>query len=268
MHQRVRGRAVVGMAQRAGRTVLKNLHQSGSAKALLPRVHRDWPEVVFLNTAGGLTDGDRLEYAVDVAAGGRLVATTQTAERAYAGVSGTARMDVSLVADKGAMLFWLPQETILFERSGLHRSTRVDLSPTSSFLTIETVVLGRAAMGEDLAHVDFVDRRDIRRDGVPALIDILRITDEDLADRGSAAGLGFHRVLSTIAFVAPNAEDRLSQVRRVLDTPHDGVMAAASAWDGKLVVRAVANDAWPMRQMTVRIIEELGGRTLPRVWQL
>jgi urease accessory protein len=49
---------------------------------MMPRMHGRAPEVVFLNTAGGLTGGDRLDYAVDLE-GGHVVATTQTAERAY-----------------------------------------------------------------------------------------------------------------------------------------------------------------------------------------
>jgi urease accessory protein len=47
------------------------LAQAGSAKAMMPRMHGRAPEVVFLNTAGGLTGGDRLDYAVDLAGGPR-----------------------------------------------------------------------------------------------------------------------------------------------------------------------------------------------------
>jgi urease accessory protein len=57
---------------------------------MMPRMHGRAPEVVFLNTAGGLTGGDRLDYAVDLA-GGHVVATTQTAERAYRAGEGVAR---------------------------------------------------------------------------------------------------------------------------------------------------------------------------------
>ncbi len=57
--QRVRGEARVAL----GRAGLRDLRQAGSAKAMLPRVDGDVPEVVFLNTAGGVTSGDRLDYA-------------------------------------------------------------------------------------------------------------------------------------------------------------------------------------------------------------
>jgi len=61
---------------------LEGLEQAGSAKAFIHRA-ASGPEVVFLNTSGGLTGGDRLSYRLDLAAGCRATATTQTAERAY-----------------------------------------------------------------------------------------------------------------------------------------------------------------------------------------
>ena len=61
--QRSRGEAAVRLRQDGGRIRLVDLRQQGSAKAILPRV-AGVPEVVFLNTSGGLTGGDRLSYAV------------------------------------------------------------------------------------------------------------------------------------------------------------------------------------------------------------
>ena len=58
---------------------LTGLAQSGSAKALLPRSYGPAPEVVFLNTSGGLTAGDTLDYQLDLGPATRATATTQTA---------------------------------------------------------------------------------------------------------------------------------------------------------------------------------------------
>lgn len=102
------------------------LRQQGSAKAILPHVGGH-PEVVFLNTAGGLTAGDRLSYATEVPAGMRLTATTQTAERAYRAEGGEAEVRVTHRVE--GWLDWLPQETILFDCAALHRVTEIDLVP-------------------------------------------------------------------------------------------------------------------------------------------
>ncbi|MCU0912614.1 MAG: urease accessory protein UreD, partial [Rhodobacteraceae bacterium] len=84
--QRARGTACVVL----GPGGLERLAQAGSAKAMLPRVHGSAPEVVFLNTAGGLTGGDRMAFGLALGAGAGAVGTTQTAERVYRSCGGAA----------------------------------------------------------------------------------------------------------------------------------------------------------------------------------
>lgn len=260
--QRVRGRASVALS---GESRLERLAQAGSAKAFLPRAHGAHPEIVFLNTAGGLTGGDRLDYAVALGPGGRAVATTQTAERAYRSGSGRAEMNVDLDVAPGARLDWLPQETILFDGAALTRRTRARLSGDAALLFAETVILGRAAMGETVATLDFTDRREVLRDGRPVMLDPLRIDGASIA-RGEPAGLGGARALATVALVARGAEDALGAVRgRIADA---AIPVHASGWDGRLVVRAMAADATPLRRTVAGVLELLRGAPLPRVWQV
>ncbi|MDJ0827129.1 MAG: urease accessory protein UreD [Rhodobacter sp.] len=259
--QRARGHAAVDLSA----TGLQRLYQAGSAKAFLPRVHGATPEVVFLNTAGGLTGGDRFRYALDLGPGARAVATTQTAERAYATTGDQAEMEVALSVGVGAALDWLPQETILYDRAGLRRRTQVALTGDARLLWAETVVLGRAAMGETVAALDFCDRRAVTRDGVPVLIEPVRIDGAVLERRGGAAVLGGARALATVALVAPGAEDAVGGVRAVAP---EGVEAAASGWDGKCLVRAVAADGFALRRYVARLLQALRPGPLPRVWQM
>ncbi len=263
--QRARGRAAVSLDVSGGRTRLGRLHQSGSAKAFLPRVHSDRPEVVFLNTAGGLTGGDRMSFAGDLGPGARATLTTQTAERAYASSGGAARVEVDLSAADGAELHWLPQETILFDGAALDRRTTVHLAGDARFLMVETIVLGRAAMGESVTRLDLADTRTVTRDGAPFVLEPLRLTADVLARRSPAA-LGAARALSTIVLASRGAEDALGPVRAMLSEP--GTEAAASAWDGRLVVRAMAGDGWPLRRLVARVLTHLRGGSLPRVWQV
>ena len=263
--QRARGRAEVGFVHAGGRTRLADLHQSGCAKAMLPQVSGA-PEVVFLNTAGGLTGGDRLEYSLSLAPGGRASATTQTAERAYEASRGVARVSCRMSVGAGGALDWLPQETILFDRSALERTTEIDLAGNARLLLCETLVLGRAAMGETVRHLWLSDRRAIRRDGRPVLIDAVRMDGETLAMGGNPAMLGEARAVAVLALVEPGAEDALGPVRGLLS--QEGVEAAASGWDGKLVIRLMARDGWPLRRLMVKLLEHIRGTVPPRVWQI
>jgi urease accessory protein len=46
----------------------------------------------------------------------------------------------------------------------------------------------------------------------------------------------------------------------------DGTGAAASAWNGLLVVRFVADAARDMRRAMIRVMQGLSGASMPRVW--
>jgi urease accessory protein len=261
--QRATGHAAVGLSWRGGATRLDGLHQEGSAKVFLPRIHAPVPEVVFLNTAGGLTGGDRLSFSLSLGRGAQATGTTQTAERAYASRSGRAKMEVSLTVGQGAALDWLPQETILFDRSTLRRRTRADLEGDARLVLAEMVVLGRAAMGETLEQLSLDDLREVTRDGLPVLVEPLRLTDATL--RAGSAALGGMRAIATVALVARGAEDALGAVRAALA---EGVEAAASAWNGKLVVRLAGPDLRPVKRAVALVLNVIRGRPLPRVWQM
>lgn len=244
---------------RGGAAVLARLEQAGSAKAIvLPG-----PEVVFLNTSGGLTGGDRLSYALDLPEGACVTATTQTAERLYRSAGGVARIAVRARVARGARLDWLPQETILFDCCKAHRRTTVELSQGASCLLLEALVLGRAAMGEQVRACEFRDSRMIRREGRPLHLEPLALDAARLAP--GPAGLAGARALASVVFVSGGAEDALAPLRATLDEP--GVRAAASGFDGRLVVRLMADDGLPLRRQILRLLAVLRAAPLPRVWQ-
>ncbi len=261
--QRAAGLARVALGQRDGQAVLADLHQSGCAKVFLPRVHGPVPEVVFLNTAGGLTGGDRVGFSLAVADGTRAVATTQTAERAYASSGNVARLGVDLTVGAGASLDWLPQETILFDRAALDRRTTVTLAGEARLVLCEMIGLGRAAMGETVRRLWLNDRREVRRDGRPVLVEPLRLADQTLT--AGAAALGAARAFATVALVARGAEDAVAPLRRLAP---EGVDWAVSGWDGKCLVRVTGPDLRPVKRAVAMMLERLRGRALPRVWQM
>lgn len=264
-HQRAHGRATVEVSHRRGRTRLDDLHQAGSAKAFLPPGNAV-PEIVFLNTAGGLTGGDRLHYGVCVGAGSAARATTQTAERAYASPGGPpARATVRLDVGPDARLDWLPQETILFEHSDLSRDTVVDLARGAQILLCEAVVLGRVAMGETIVRARLFDRRVVQRDGRPILIDTLALGSGDYVS--GPAGLGGARAVAMLALVGQGVEDAADGLRRRL-AACAGIESAVSGWDGRCIARLRAADGLPLRRALAAAVTAVRPGPLPRVWQI
>ncbi|OWY12364.1 urease accessory protein UreD [Thioclava sp. F34-6] len=260
--QRSRGAARAGFSGAR----LTGLHQSGSAKAILPRVPGS-PEVVFLNTSGGLTSGDTLSYETQLDAGAMLVATTQAAERAYRADDGPAQVEVRHSVGSGCHLDWLPQETILFDRAKLARDTTISLASNASCLMLEAVVLGRAAMGEQVRDLQFFDMRRIERAGKPVFFEPFLLNSDILAKGGRSAVLGEARAFATLVLCRQGAEDAVEPLRAVLDEP--GVEGAASGFDGKCVIRLLAQDGWPMRRQILRLFNALRrDQAAPRVWQI
>ena len=80
--QRVDGSVRIGFRRDGGQSVLGELYQRSPGRVLLPRVPAGAPpEAVLLNTAGGLTGGDRMAIAVTVEEDAQAVVTTQAAEK-------------------------------------------------------------------------------------------------------------------------------------------------------------------------------------------
>ena len=189
-----------------GRTRLDRLYQSGSAKVRLPRVGTGEPlQAILINTAGGITGGDQLDYEVAVGDGAGAVVTTQAAERIYRRATGTAPIETTITVGAGGRLDWLPQETILFDRSSLTRRLAADVDETGSLLAVEAVVLGRAAMGEAVREASLNDVWRIRRGGRLVFADGIRLDGDARAIMaGRATGNGA-AAFATVVLVAPDA---------------------------------------------------------------
>ena len=262
--QRARGEGEVGFSRKAGRTALAHLHQAGCCKIRLPKVHGSDPEAVFLNTAGGLTGGDRITYGAAVDDAAAAVFTTQACERVYRSTGDDAVVENRLRLGADARADWLPQETIVFDGGRLRRSFEVDLSVGAVLLAVESVILGREAMGETLRSGAFRDRWRIRRDGRLIFADDTRLPDTMAAGLSGPATLGGARAFATLVMAAPKAPARVDALR-ALD-PGDGFGVSALD-DDLLVCRLIAAGGEALRAALTTAIDCLrDGRPMPRVW--
>jgi len=263
--ERVRGHARLGFDSTGGETRLVEFYQSGSAKIRMPRIGAGGArEAVLLNTAGGLTGGDHLVYEVSAGAGTRAVVSTQAAERIYRRSRGVARIETNIVVGEGAHLDWLPQETIIFDNSALSRRLCADIAPDATLFAVESIVLGRAAMGETTRKILLNDSWRIRRAGELIFADGLRLDgDASVIMAGGATGKGAIAI-ATVLLISPDAEDRIAAARAALDQSQGE--SGASAWNGMLVARLIASNGQHLRSDIIRLVEGLRGVAMPRVW--
>jgi urease accessory protein len=262
--QRAEGQGRVAVAAAEGSTRLARLYQDGCAKIRLPRdAASKGLEAVLINTAGGLTGGDRLDWRIAAGPAAILTVTTPACEKVYRARDGRAEIAVSLEAGPGADLAWLPQETILFDGGALSRRLDADLAADARLLVIEACVLGRTAMGETVRAGALRDRWRIRREGRLIFADDLRFEGPVAAIADLAPVLGGGRAFASILLAAPDAADLLTPLRQAV-----GPDGGASAFDGKLFCRLACADGLALRKALVRALAALrGGDPPPRVWR-
>lgn len=263
---RALGEAGVAASLRHGRTRIARLRQSGSAKAMAPTVGAPPGalDVVLLNTAGGVTGGDRFAYGGEAGDGAWLRLTTQAAERAYRARAGEIGViTTTLTVGSGARFDWLPQETILFDGSAIDRRLTVELASDARFLGVEPLIFGRAAMGERLRRFRFTDQWRVWRDGVLAYADALRLDGRATLGRRPAllAGAG---AMASLLYVGDDAEDRLEALRSIL--PSTGGASVVRA--GVLSARILAEDGFALRRTLLPALERLADAALPKVWTI
>ena len=264
---RARGEARIAVRASARGTELARLRQSGSAKAMTPRRSGEDLVAVLVNTAGGVTGGDRFDYGGEAEAGSALTLSTQAAERAYRARDGeVGRVSVALKAGEDARIDWLPQETILFDGAALARRLEADLAPGARLLAAEPVILGRPAMGEAVRSLRFTDDWRIRRDGRLIYADALRLIGDAREIAARRAVLDGAGAFASLALFAPDgeAEALLAPLRALLPE----TAGASLIRPGVLAARIAAPTGFDLRRALIPALELLRGAPLPTVWRL
>ena len=264
--QRARGRLLIGAASDGnGISRLKDLRQEGSYRSIFPRPQNGNLEAVIINTAGGVTGGDRFSTTISAHEKARISITTQAAERIYrATASEAGQMQTTLSVAKDAQLFWLPQETILFDGCRLERSLDVDVHPTARFLMLEPLVFGREASGETLTSGALRDRVSISSGGHPVYLDRVQMEGNLAAQLTRGALAGGARAMASLVLVDPAAKDVLPACRALLP-PRAGASLLA---DNVLVMRLIADDSFALRRVLAPIMALLTDNAVPKNWRL
>ena len=249
-------RAVGHVKLHMGVLGVSRLREAGAAKVRIPPGSR---HAILINTAGGLAGGDEFQFDMVAESDAQLTVISQASERVYRTLGPMAKVTTTLKVEDNARLNWLPHETILFDGSALERNITIDLTATSRFIGLESVVLGREASGETIRSVFYRDSWTIRRDGKLLHKDIVAI---DGLPPASKATLGAGRAIASLVFVAPNADSYLERVCAVV-----GPIGGASAWNGKLVARLVARDGLALRNVLISLLAVIvPDDELPRAW--
>ena len=209
------------------------------------------------------------------AAEAQLLASGQAAEKVYRSAGPTAEVNLSLSAEAGACLEWLPPGTILFDRVRLRRRTALSVTPGGRLLAGEILMFGRTAMGERLLQGFVHDAWRVRYGGRLVWADSLHLDGDLSMPFASPAGFADARAAGMVLYVADDAAGKIELARDLQDLAQvDGVRAGATAFDRVLLLRWLGVDAGDVRAAFGRFwsafrAEALGRPSrLPTLWRI
>lgn len=271
--ERVKGCGRLSIQKDGSLAHLENIYQSGSAKI---RIHGQPPapsiEATLINTAGGLTSGDQLNWSVSAGEDTQLSLTTPAAEKIYMAAEKTATIKTSLTVGKATHMVWLPQETILFNGAKLQRKLEVNLEKDASLLMAESYVFGRKAMQENMTSCLLEDRWRVYHQKTLVHREDFCHDTENFNTLTSPTNLSAMTACATIIYIAENALDLKHAIQSLCPPVASGVIAAVSAWHlggiNKLIVRIIGEDGYSVKQHLIPIIRRLNNRQLPKSWLL
>jgi urease accessory protein len=244
------------------------LHQEGALKVRLPTVHGERSrQAIVINTAGGLTGGDRLDLDVTLEPSAAVTISSQACEKLYKSSGGDATIHTALAVAPGANLEWLMQPAILFDGARLARKVTANIAVGGRLLAVESIVFGRTAMSEDVTRGAVSDSWRLRRDGKLIYADSFRLEGDIRAALDRPSVLDGHRAMASLIYVGDNAVERCAAVRAILgDMPH--CIAAASAWNGLMAARIVSPDGYALTRDLIDLLTRFRNAKMPRPWMI
>ncbi len=263
------GRIVLRGSDRGTRIV--DVFERSPIRIMFPRISGGAvEEAVFVNTAGGIAGGDRLESDVTALANASIAVTSQAAEKVYRALNEPARIATRLHACEAAKLAWLPQETILFNWGRLRRETEIEVSSGAELLALEWLVLGRVAHGEGMVGGHVTDSWRVRKDGRLIWADNFRTTDEIFPHLHRKALLSNCKAVGTLIFFGPYLDARLEFLRDI--APSLECHCAATSVGGLMIVRFAAPGPSDMRLGLRNLLHQFsrelgpGPFRVPKMW--
>lgn len=253
---------------------LRLLDQTPPCRVLFPRpakagVH----EAAIITTTGGMTGGDHIAMTVTAHNDARVSVSTQAAEKIYRSTGHVAGIEVSIDVDQTSSLEWMPQETILFDRSRFDRKSVISIARSSRLLACEMTVFGREAHGETNPDMDFSDRWRIYREGRLLWAENFGFQGM-LADvRQSRARLHGAGAVATLVVASPGLDKGLDDIRSLLGMS-EAVTAAVTSFGDMAVCRIAGKRALDVRNalMSLWLLTRQSsldfGPRLPRVWSV
>ena len=244
---------------------LQKLYQSGCCKILNPNSYNDNVEVVFINTAGGITCNDKINIKVSTE-NSNLSICTQAAEKIYSGFGEPANMDINLNLNN-SNLFWLPKELILFDNSKLNRKININLSGNSNLVFCESAIFGRTAMSEKIKNINFSDNWKVFINSSLKHFEAINLIGSINDNYKNNFTFANNSSLSTILIFGKIIYQLEPELRKIIKNI-DNHYCEMTTFDDKIIIRSLAEDNYDLKKTVNFIMKNIIHDKLPKSWNL
>ena len=256
-----------------GRTTLQERRHTGPLvvqKVLYPEGDAVC-HTLIVHPPGGIVGGDRLLIDAQLGDNAKVLFTTPGATRWYRSMGAAASQTVNLHARPGAIVEWLPQETIYFDNTHARNSLDVYLEGDASFIGWEIACLGRQRAGELFENGRVRQAMRIQVDGRTVFVERGQLGAQDALLK-SPLGFSGDKVFATLVAHSPKCSVALLEQCRAVAVP-EGMRIGLTLIGNTLIGRSLGNSSEQTRALFANwwkiIREPITGHIAipPRIWQ-
>ena len=239
-------------------------------KALYPE-GEEICHAILLHPPAGIAGGDELEIRIAVEKNAHALLTTPGAGKWYGSSGSQASQRLNLQVAAGAMLEWLPQETIFFNGCRAAINNHITLAADARYLGWDVWCMGRSASGERFDQGELRIATDIRLADMPLWIEQGRIAGGSPLLHASAGFAGRSVCGTLLAAGVTIAPELLATCRKVLPGEGDALhgitvlpqlLVARYLGHSSEAARAWFVDLWRLLRPALAGCEA----QLPRIW--
>ena len=257
---------------RGKRTVLSGREHSGPLLVQKPL----YPEgdavchSIILHPPGGIAGGDKLALEARLGEGSAALLTTPGAGKWYRSMGERACLGQRFDIASAAVLEWLPQPAIVFDRAHAETKTEIYLEQDALYLGWDLTCMGRTASGERFNSGELRQRTEVWQQGRRLWCEYARLTGGDpmLASKAGLAGCSVSATL--IAAGKEIQKDLLAQCRGI--APEAGERSGITVMPHVLLARYLGHSSEAAMHYFIALWAllrpALAGRNavLPRIW--
>ena len=252
-----KGMAHISLANSSSKTVIERLRTRTPLlvqRALYPDTGLpQMAHVYLMSSSGGILQGDRFDIRVDAGENTMSRIMTQAATKIYRMDKGFALQRISISAQEGSYVEFVPHQLIPFKSSRFYQQVNMQVAKNSTIVYSETVSAGRTASGEKFAFdVCFLSMAATDPHGAALFSDVCNMEPDGRKQFGLL--FGNKTIWSTTYVLAQQPEVIEREVAAAIGARH--VLAGCSQLprDSGLVVRILDDSIDRVASLTNTIV--------------